>query len=324
MSSQLPDLTAYFAVELPYWIQEITAAKTFQDLFIWQTKAEDQRWDEPFDTATELLETDPEACFDQCTLALESIAVEFPVINEFFTELDQTGDLSKLKAIPLYCENLAARLLISQHTSICAEIPFVRIPDIAVRGRLWLANQCALGKFPHLKDPLVYAFNLVEQANLLAPGDADTAALRAIFAWQSDAPVKLQMELLADLFEVSLTAEQLSYAYYVAALLRSGTPDALACYAQVQPSTAFYEDALNESIVLKAELEIFQPNYEIPDYTAVENIFNFMNGSTQVPHPVPPGFPFKSQQLLQRIFNACHVAQVGEALEAFRTYDRLS
>ncbi|MDO5060409.1 MAG: hypothetical protein Q4D73_02115 [Actinomycetaceae bacterium] len=324
MTRSLPDLTPYFEIELPADVQQLTAAQTFGDLFIWQSAAEDERWDAPFDSATELLETDPEACFDQCMLALEAVSVEFPVIPKFLGALKQPAGLSRVSAVPLYCENFTARLLVTKFATFTPEIPFVKIPDIAVRGRLWLANQCSLGAFPHLQDPLKYAVRLASEAGAMAPGDPDSAAMLAIFMWMQDKPVKRQLEFLSEVFKTSFSTEQLSYAYYVAALLRSGTADALGCYQQVAPGTAFYEHALEEAVTLRAELELSQPDYQIPDYSDPAQVFNFMDGSTAVPFPVDAHFRQPLLELVDLIHSLLREAGQGEALKAFLEYDRLA
>lgn len=324
MTRLLPDLTPYFEIELPVEVQKLTVAKTFADLFIWQTEAEDLQWDVPFDSATELLESDPETCFDQCMLALEAVSLEFPVIPKFLSSIKQPEGLSQVSAVPLYCENFTARLLVTKFATFTPNIPFVRIPDIAVRGRLWLANQCSLGAFPHLADPLQFAVRLATEAGVMAPGDPDAGAMLAIFMWMQDKPAKRQLQYLSEVFKTSFTTEQLSYAYYVAALLRSGTADALGCYEQVAPGTAFYENALEEAVTLRAELELSQPDYQIPDYSDPAQVFNFMDGSTSVPFPVKPDFRRPYLDFVSRIYDLLEDAGLGEALEAFRQYDLLN
>lgn len=324
MKPPLPDLTPYFPLELPTEVQRLTAARTFGDLFVWQTEAENQRWDAPFDKATELLETDPEACFDQCMLALDAVSVEFPIISQYFQACAFPDAISLLPAIPLYCENFTARLLVTRSATYTPGVPYAKIPDIAVRGRLWLANQCSLGAFPHLEEPMKYAQSFAGYAGLLAPGDPDPVAMLAIIFWMQDRPVALQMETLEEVFQTSFTTEQLSYAYYVAALLRSGTPDALGCYKQVAKGTAFYENALEEAVSLRAELEVSRPGYRVPEYSDPSQIFNFMNDSTEVPHKVDPQFRQPLISHINWIHNVLKAAGYGEVLEAFLEYDRLS
>lgn len=294
--------------ELPAELKELLRAETLSDLHIWQTPEEDRRWDDPFDEAAQLLETNPEACFDGCMLALDSISWQFPLIEKFLATEDSLASVSTLPALPLYCEELSGRLLISLTPLFNAGLPYQRIPDISVRGRLWLASKLMLGHFPQVQDSLELAFTLTEQAIRLAPTDVDSLLLLvALETYVSDSTQPFGFAL-PRAFSLAVTAEQLSYAYYRAAWRRGFSADALACYAQVLPGTSFAEDAAAEAAEVAVLLQASEPGFIIPDYSDPAQVFNYVDGSTAVSYPVDPKFRQPALDLLAKVDSLCAAA----------------
>ncbi|WP_141553819.1 hypothetical protein [Gleimia coleocanis] len=286
---------------LPDSLRVLLRADSVEDLSIWQSAEEDLRWDAPFDKAADLLDSDPEPCFDACVLALETVELEFPLIREFLAREDSVAGVADLEALPLYCEELSGRLLISLTPLFAANLPYQRIPDITVRGRLWLASKLYQGFFPHLEHALDLAFQFCFEAIRLAPTDVDallTLVALETFVSESAEPFGWA---LPRAFSLAVSDEQLSFAYYRAAWRRGFCADALACYAQVLPGTSFFEDAQSEADEVALLLHASNPELVIPDYSDPAQVFNFINGGTVSTYAVDPDFRQPALQVLQEV-----------------------
>lgn len=271
---KFPELAHLCNVELPAVLKEKLRATTLADLIIWQTDAENQKWDAPFDAGCELLQTDPEACYQACLAALEAADASVPLLSLLFNKTETEANLLDLPAIPAYFENLNARLLVSERADFEWNKPYLQVPDICVRGRLWLANELSLGSFPHILDSVDKASQLANQALLLAPTDVDALGLKTALEYlKYESGFPTYYAWLRMMFRSALTVEQLSYSYYISALVESGSPRALACYQQVTPGTEFYPHALEEAAALRADLAQELTDYNVPDFSNPVEIF---------------------------------------------------
>lgn len=270
MSERFPELIHLSSLPLPKLLQARLRADSLQDLIIWQTAGENQRWDNPFDAGCELLESDPETCFATCKVALAEADAALPLISAVL----KATTIENFPVIPAYFENLNARLLVAERPDFLWGKPYVQVPDICVRGRLWLANELSLGSFPFVEDSVAQATQLTDEALCLAPTDVDSLGLKTALEYlKYSNGFPYYYRWLRLMFRHALTVEQKAYAYYIAALVESGTPRALGCYQQMTPGTEFYENALTEASDLRATLNLSLKTYSVPDYTDPAEIF---------------------------------------------------